>query len=414
MYTADMRVMVYPFTRQIEDDAVIIGRPDTAIFIALPPDAVELLDQLALGKTVGETQTFYYQRYGEVPDLADLLVQLEEQGLVMPLKPNATLADSPDRIAAFESQPGRTPKIKFHLDNFPVGLARFLWSPWMLSLYGGVILLALIAVFLEPAILPDWRARYVTEHITFFALFLIGIGYMRVALHELAHATAARAVGVASRFSIGNRLWVLVAETDLTGLWSLPRNKRYLPFLAGLIFDLFIASILLLLLWGASRNVIALPDLTRFIFRAILLSCILGVIWQFYFFLRTDLYYVIVNFFGCKNLIEDTWIYLKNHLLRVFKVPAVDQSHIPAAEQRVIHFYSFVWVIGRMLALWVFFTFVLPLLWNYTLLVIQTISAGYGANPYAFIDVLAISLTFLLPQSIALFLWIRSLMKRRK
>ena len=62
--------------------------------------------------------------------------------------------------------------------------------------------------------------------------------YGGIFVHELAHLIAARAVGVNSRMGISHRLWYLVAETDLTGLWSVTRNQRYLPMLAGMIVDL--------------------------------------------------------------------------------------------------------------------------------------------------------------------------------
>ena len=46
-------VEVFPFTRQPEGDEVVIGRPDIGVFLALPAEAVEILDDLAAGRSVG-------------------------------------------------------------------------------------------------------------------------------------------------------------------------------------------------------------------------------------------------------------------------------------------------------------------------------------------------------------------------
>jgi hypothetical protein len=66
-------------------------------------------------------------------------------------------------------------------------------------------------------------------------------------LHELCHWLAARAEGVAAKVRIDRRLYFFVFETDLTGLWGLPRRRRYWPMLIGLGFDTVILATVLAL-----------------------------------------------------------------------------------------------------------------------------------------------------------------------
>ena len=72
-YPTNSLVSVYPFTRQTEGEEVVIGIPANDIFLVLPHDAVELLDYLAAGMTIGEAKSIYQIKYGEIPDLEDFL-----------------------------------------------------------------------------------------------------------------------------------------------------------------------------------------------------------------------------------------------------------------------------------------------------------------------------------------------------
>jgi hypothetical protein len=62
MYTRDSIVAVRSFTRQREGEEVVIGSPETGVFLAVPPEAVEFLDLLALGKSLGEVSDLYFAK----------------------------------------------------------------------------------------------------------------------------------------------------------------------------------------------------------------------------------------------------------------------------------------------------------------------------------------------------------------
>ena len=81
--------------------------------------------------------------------------------------------------------------------------------------------------------------------------------------------------------------------------------------------------------------------------QALTFSYLLTTLPQLYFFVRTDLYFVMTNALGCKNLMGDTEGYLRNQLARRRNRPAVvDQSQLPAHEARVVRFYAWIWGAG--------------------------------------------------------------------
>jgi putative peptide zinc metalloprotease protein len=401
--TQSATVTVHPFTRQIEADEIVIGRVETGIFLALPPDAVEILDQLRSGKTIGEAQESYRCQYGEIPDMQDFLNLLEKRGFVSYDSPSG---GSPGNRAVVEAKP-----VRHHFEQIPRSVAEKIFSPIAVKLSWLVISLALLASGIEPGIVPHSTALYFARNRSVNAIVLFLLGYAAVFLHELGHLVAARAVGVGSRMSIGHRLWILVAETDLTGLWSVPKRERYLPLLAGPLVDAVSASLLLLLLFTHARAWITLPGPIAPMLEALVFLYILRLVWQCFFFVRTDFYYVIASFFNCRNLLGDTEAFLRNLLAKFGWLPYKDQHHIPAREIRVIRAYAVVWLAGRLLAFGVLFFVTLPVMFRYARWIIQTVVVGYSADPYTFIDSIVLTVLTVCPLVAGLGLWLWNLAK---
>jgi hypothetical protein len=414
-YAAHTRVTVYPFSRQVEGEEVIIGNPDTATFLVLPTDAVALLDDLSKGKTVGEVALAYQRKHGEVPDLDNLLDILERKGFVQSTA-EQRLYFGPARDQLQKRRLAKKPApVRFHFENFPQPLAQRLCSRQVLLVCSLLISLALIATLHDPVILPSWDAHYFTHHLTLMQLLVMAIGYATVFLHEMAHLVAARAVGVSSRLGISHRLWYLVAETDMTGVWSIPRTHRYFTFLAGPLLDTVSASILILLLFAEHHRWIALHPIGLQLSRAMLLTYLLRLLWQCHLFVRTDFYYVIATIFRCKNLIKDTEIFLLNQLSRLMPaVKPVSQIHIPPRERRFIRWYAVLWLLGRLAAVYVLVSISLPLTWHYGLMIGHIWHGGFQAHPYAFIDALVLFWLYFLTQGIGLFLFLRSCFQSRR
>ncbi len=364
-----------------------------------------MLDYLAQGRTLQQASEFCRERYGEPLDIDDFVGIMEAKGFVAVTETAGN--GQPERSVAPQAAP-----LRYHFGNFPQAVAKFLYG-WpsllfcpVLTLVAGAAMLSDHSLVPRPVdlVFPQFR---VISFITFLSLALGSIF-----LHELSHVVAARALGVNSRLGIGHRMWFLVAEADLTGLWAVSKKQRYLPLLAGLITDIVSAAILILLLYAQDAQWIHLPIFVIRICKALVMSYWLRIVWQFYVFVRTDIYFVITNYFDCRNLMSDTEEFLKNCASRLVRAGRlIDQSHIPVAERRVIRIYSVFWLAGRVLALYVLFAVTFPVVYGYLHDLFTAFRSGVSVNIDGFIDSLLLSLFVVTTLSAGLFLWIRGMVR---
>jgi hypothetical protein len=401
-FTSSTQVLVHPFTRQPQGGEIVVGRPELGVFLAIPAYAVDLLDALVQGKTVGEAQDLHRAQYGEDADLPDFLDVLERRGFVQPRHSAAR--------APVASPSARVPR--FHFERVsPVAAQRIFSRPVLLTCRL-LIVASLAAIAARPSLLPDRNALYFPEHRFFYALSLVIIGCSAVFLHEMGHLLAARALDVKARLNISHRLWMIVAETDLSGLWSVPKQKRYFPMIAGPLIDMVSASLLILILYARDLGWLHLGSIASRLLPAVLFGYLMRLLWQFFFFVRTDVYYLLSTFFDCKSLLRDTEMFLRGQLARVFpKVAHVDQSAIPEAERRVIRAYSLVWLFGRGLAFGTLFLVTIPVSLKYLFGVHASLAAGFHSHPYDFLDSVAFAALSLAPLAGGLWLWIRSIVR---
>jgi putative peptide zinc metalloprotease protein len=403
MYTRDSIVAVRPFSRQQEGEEMVIGVQDTGIFLSLPPEAVELLDLLARGKNVGEVSDLYFQKTGETPDLEDLLIHLESKGIV-----GAQATHHP----AASKQTVSVREIEYHFSGFPQSVARVLFGRMALTCEAAFIALALCAILRWHSLMPVPMDLVFYQQRALSWTLLTVFTYSGIFLHELAHLVAARSVGVNSRMGISHRLWYLVAETDLTGLWSVPRNLRYLAMLAGIILDALVASLLVLSLAAAQRNLFHLSPFASHLVRAMAFTNLLRILWEFFLFVRTDIYFVAVTYLNCKNLLVDTRVFLGNQLARIYsRIGRVDQSAIPPAERRAIRTYAALYLAGRAWAFITLFWVTIPVCLGYWASVVPAFRVGYSANPSNFLDALTATLYFTVPTIAGFVFWAGTLMR---
>jgi putative peptide zinc metalloprotease protein len=403
MYTRDSIVAVRPFSRQQEGEEMVIGVQDTGIFLSLPPEAVELLDLLARGKNVGEVSDLYLEKTGQTPDLEDLLIHLESKGIVGAQATYHPAASEP-------SVPVR--EIKYHFSGFPQSVARVLFGRTVLTCEAAFIALALCAILRWHSLMPVPMDLVFYRQRALSWTLLTVFTYSGIFLHELAHLIAARSVGVNSRMGISHRLWYLVAETDLTGLWSVPRNQRYLPMLAGIILDALVASLLVLSLAAAHQNLFHLSPFASHLVRAMAFTNLLRILWEFFLFVRTDIYFVAVTYLNCKNLLVDTRVFLGNQLARIYsRIARVDQSAIPPAERRAIRTYAALYLAGRAWAFITLFWVTIPVCLGYWASVVPAFRVCYSANPSNFLDALTATLYFTVPTMAGFVFWAVTLMR---
>jgi hypothetical protein len=398
-YPATGTVRVHPFTRQVEGGEAVIGRLDLATYLVVPLDVLAVIDELAAGRTVGEASAAYRQRHGEEPDLQALLSTLEGKGLVAPAADGAPAEGarpSPKRFSG-------------HFQAIPPSVARALFAPPALFGYALLVAAAAVAVFRDPAIVPGWQALFFPAHLASMVPLLLVLHCGAIFLHEMGHLLAARAAGVPARLGIGHRLWIVVAETDMTGIWSLPRRQRYFPMLAGPLVDVVSAALLVLLLAAQAEGLVRLGELAGMLVPAMLLRYLLGLAWQCYFFVRTDLYYVVASAFGCKNLLTDTETFLRQRVGRLFGRRPATPLDVPPHELRAIRTYSVIWLGGRVVAFSVLVLVQIPLIFNYFRTAFDAVDTADTSSLVA----VATTVVTLLVMGLGMAMWVRSLTRKQ-
>lgn len=398
-HLAERRVAVLPFTQHPDGDDVIIANAARSAFLAVSPEAVEILAGLAAGLSVGEVCGRYEARHGERPDVDELLDVLQREGFVAPAAAQReTVLPAGAGGAAGERGP--------------------LWAHAIASLLVLVACLAAVGVALalvvaDPGLVPPADVLVFRSQPLAMVAATLGLLLGSTLLHELAHLVTARAAGAPCRLTVGRRMWVLVAETDMSAIWLASRRQRQAAILAGPLSDLTSAAALVFFLAAAQRGWLQPPPVVLLLAQVWLLIGLLQLLWQCYFFVRTDLYYAVATAFNCRNLMGDTEALLRNQLARLFPArPTVDQSSIPARERRVIRAYAVVWVVGRLLALASLFLITLPVLAGYCRIVAASLrGADGGAASAGDLTWIVFALGL---QGAGLVLWARGLTRARK
>jgi hypothetical protein len=321
----DRPVLLHSLIFLDEGREMTVGRADVDGYAVLPAEGANLLRRLEAGLTPAEAAGWYEQTYGEHVDIDDFLDRLDELGFLR----------DPDE-AAHPAPPVRWRRL---------GAAVF--SP----AGGGCLALALIACAIvmlrSPELVPSYHDLFFTHYMTVMELAMIVGQLPLVLLHEMAHMLAGRRLGLRTQLSVARRLDYIVFITAMDGLVTVPRRKRYLPMLAGMMADLLVFAVLIGVA-DVTRRTDGTPSLASDIALAFAYLTLLRLAWQFFFYLQTDLYYVLVTVLGCVDLQGTARAVLRDRLGRALRRP-VSPDHRTNSHPRdlaVARWYSWLLPVG--------------------------------------------------------------------
>ncbi|HKD98519.1 MAG TPA: hypothetical protein VKB69_13140, partial [Micromonosporaceae bacterium] len=225
-------------------------------------------------------------------------------------------------------------------------------------------------------------------------------GILLAGCHEFFHWLAARAAGVAGRFSVGRRAFIVVFETDLSQLWGLPRRRRFGPLLAGLAFDVLVTAGCL------AGRIAGPPPLLDRVLAMVVLVQVVAVFYQCLAFLRTDLYFVLLTALGCRDLNRVTRLYLRSRLFTLTpeQAAALDGAH--PRDRRVAPWFALGYLAGIALLTYLFVNYWLPataMMGGWVALSLVNESPVHGA----FWEALGLTLVLLLPVVSVVLVWLR-------
>ncbi|MFJ3234659.1 hypothetical protein [Streptomyces sp. NPDC086787] len=335
----DRPLALRPLVYLEEGDEVTIGSPDVDSYAVFPADGAALVRMLADGLTPRQAAERHEKAHGESIDMADLLAVLEDLDFIR---------DGRDGTDTAAPAPVRWQR-----------LGRMLFSGPAWVGYATVIALWVMEMTRHPDLAPHRSVLFFTSSYTVITLVLF-LGQMPfLALHEGFHALAGRRLGLHSSFSVGRRLIYVVFETTLPGLVAVPRRRRYLPILAGMVADVLATAVLTLV-----AAVVREPDgtlpLTGRVCLALAFAVVLRLVWQLFFYLRTDLYILLTTVMGCTDLHGAAAGVLRNTVRRWTGRPALDLSAYGPADLRAARWYAWLLPVGYTLTLASFAAVLVP------------------------------------------------------
>ncbi|MGM7681341.1 PqqD family protein [Cytobacillus sp. Hm23] len=380
------------------EDEILIGRPDVSDFIILPSVALDIIESLDSGLTIGQVKKEIEDRLGEEVDVLDFVNDLiHEYKFVYTL--NGNVVNEPVEH-----------KILFPWLN--KRLSKLLFNNWSFVLYFVLSLLGIVAIILNPTLFPVYSDMFFSESYTVSIIVTTLVAWVFVLVHELAHLMAARSSGVESQISISHRLVFLVVETDMSNIVLLEKKERYKALLAGLAWDGSFFGIGTFMLYLNNSGLLNLTVATSSIIKMITLVLILKIAFQFLFFMKTDIYYIFTNRFNCKNLLHHTGLYL----YRLVKSFNEQQKHewemVEEHERKIIKWYAWFYVAGYIWAVSLFIVYALPQTYTIVTGTVNNIS-NLSFRSSDFWDGIILLVITLVPLSLLIRSWLKELKQRR-
>ena len=387
---AEQRYVAIPLSVQEDGEFYLVGNSDTGDFYQFPAQGVRILNLLQTGSDVASIKTRLAGEYPETLDIEGFVGELAGIGFIHPADQTRALPAAGDTRRTF---------------NVSRNIARAIFAPPLMMGYAALILYAAFAAIQTPALRLNPNAFYTERYRTLLLLIVFGFSVVQVVLHECGHMLAAARHGIKSRYGIGNRLWTIVAQSDLTGILALPKSQRYFPMLAGLFVDVLCIAVLTIVL-----DIMRRSGVTGFavqIVQAMVLEVAVSIPWQFNIFIKTDIYFVLCTYFNQPNLDSDAHAYVRHLTYRAsfgrFGALAKisDFHNLP-----LLRVFSAVWLLGRVLSLILLFTVFLPTLLRYAASAIHLFS-GTPQSFWAACDILAYSCITFTMIAIGMWMWIK-------
>jgi putative peptide zinc metalloprotease protein len=335
----------YLVVRREDEDDYVVGDPRTGIFVAVPAVGARLIAKLAAGRSIAEAAEEVERETGEYLDALDFVAALADAGVL----DQRTEPDAPQ------------PKVRYwSLSKIPARYVRPLFGRAAWTVYALCLTASIAILVAEPSLVPTYEDTFFLSDILASIIITNVVVIAFTYLHEIWHAFAGAAAGIPSRLRIDLRGIFPVLETDVTGLWTLPPERRYSPYLAGMAIDgvLLFASLSTRFAW--SRGWIEVPPgLIRFL-ALLVFTQLARMVFQSLAYLRTDMYLVLSTATGCQNLHQVTRLSVKRLILKLKPDEAAALRDAHPRDLRVARWYRLLYLAGMLWMVWFAWHFLLP------------------------------------------------------
>ncbi len=360
----DLTIAFHELSFVPEGDEVVVGRVDAESYVVLPTDGAALLEEMVRGVPPDRAAQWYESTYGEPVDIDEFLETLHELGFVR------SEGSGPESTTT----PGPVPLRR---------LGRAAFSPFAWAAYAAVFGVWLVTVIHNDDLLPRPGHIFFADSLLVVQFGIIFGQLPLVFLHEACHVLAGRRLGLRSRLSVSNRYLYIVFETQMNGLLSVERRKRYLPFLSGMACDVVVFSLLGLLAHSTRTAGGAFSPVGK-IALALAFTVLMRFAWQFQLYLRTDLYYVFATALNCHDLHNASTALLRNRIWRLLGRPnrVVDEEQWTEYDRRVGRWYGPFISLGIVVMLLITVLGSLPVTVQYIEIAVRSMRGGVGDGSF--------------------------------
>jgi hypothetical protein len=360
-----------------DGDDVVVGRPDIERYAVIPADGAALLRRLSAGARLDEAALWYDRTFGEPVDIEGFVESMRGLDFIREdVEDTSPAPADPSSDLSPASEPVRWQRLGAAVFSQTAGVF------YLLVLVGAVAVVAL-----HPELAPRHQHVFFTSSLLVCELTIFLLQFPLVLLHELAHVLAGRRLGLRTRVRVSRRLYFVVFETVMNGLVSVPRARRYLPMLAGMLTDILVAAACTLTAWWLRGHL----DPTSWVpglFLALAFTTLLRTAWQLYFFLRTDIYYLITTVLGCVDLHSVSRLYLANAVYRLLghtdRIVADADWH--PRDRQAARWYAPLVVAGYATAIGLAVLVMIPLAWTFLSTAVRRALLGQASSSAEFWD----------------------------
>jgi putative peptide zinc metalloprotease protein len=328
--TQETQVLLHSLNIRKDTSHYIVEDVATAEFYEMPEVCIVAIESINKGKPLGEIEKFLITKFpDEDIDLLDFVNQLLNLGLVSGIDGEVI-----PRNLIIEKHSG--------FSWIPQTLGQFYFNSISSKLYVLLLVASIGLVLFKPDLFPHYSDLFMFDLMFQNIIALLLISFLLVILHEFGHVLAVRSEGLPAKIEVGNRLFFVVLETDMSQVWKLPAEKRNKLYLAGMNFDIVVLFMALLAQIFTTEN-----TLTMGLLKLVVLNTFIRLIYQAAVFMKTDLYYVLENTTGCYNLMENG----RNFLAKWLPFLSVPETETFAGEEKFVRRYAGFYLTGILLTL---------------------------------------------------------------
>ncbi len=388
MYVFDdnSKIQFFRLIKREEENYYIVGRKETEIYITTDKIGFLIISLLEKNCKIKEVKNEVKKKHGNF-NVDNFVSYLLLQGFI----------ETINRKKLRE----RIKKVKTILNFVDPKSIQWVFSRPMYLLYILIFLSSLSILITNPNYFPIKQDYFVSDKFAILLPIIIVISWILLFLHEFMHFIAAKSYKLPTQLGLSNRLFFLVATTDITNIYSLKREKRYRIILAGIFTDVIIFSLSIILLYLNGIGILNFNIIVDKILKFVTFSEFLGILWQFLFFMKTDIYYAFENFVKVYNLNDKAENLIRNGFYRLF----IKNHHLAyfetKKERKIVNFYALLFLSGIFLLLFNFLYYYLPITLSLIKAAWFNIWQGLSTNNYnIFYDGMLFIILFLINYSL--------------